>query len=814
MFFSCVRTTQPLRNVFRSFCSSSSKEGRFHRSINSSNYQDAQKKAETVWKDFEDWRYTTQFEMNKIEPDLKRIRRRQIYKNVKSSINNVFRNIGKRIGLISADPLFLYEGKNGFDTDRMREIVTYYKFREFGIRSDEIRKPSPFLLSVQENLRGLEGKSFDSPEVNELFHKKILPYYNDFFTHQQRSWIEEKFKTAAELIPTEIMEKRGYDKFLKVVVGTVAHKLRALDATNQNLSQNERSDEIFKSIQAGYYFGLTYPLVDDLIDSSQFLSADEKRQVMDLIISALGGELSSSQFPSLAVVQELKKLFDEFSQLFPREQNPALYRSLEVLAISQARDQDRSFDNEIDFKSLIYASVLKAAFSRIVPMCLAGSVNEDLIDHLYVTALRNQWSDDFTDINEDFQTNTVTAFTYFLKKDKCNLISPLELYFSLIYYITDQHENSEIREILIKRAIQGIGELSKQIDPSEFVCLLNKLGIREDSNIYRLILKLINSLNNINIETDVFARLSNLILKHLNYVPRVQSFEEELKSYRRLLEVDLPVRSTTLNEDNPDLILSMNFSLLDGGKRLRPILLFMSGKELGLRPEVILPCAKAIEYLHTASLILDDLPAQDNATLRRGRATNHVQFKESTSQLAVVGLIAESFSLLSTMNKHFDSDIVCIMTQYVSEVIGHKGLCQGQILDLDNRKDLSIQQLQERTYLKTGIAIEASLMIPALLTKQSADTIMMIKQFSRNLGLAFQIKDDLLDITGDSQDTGKDKNLDVQNETQTYVSVLGVKGAQELLQNTQHQLLSDVERLQFKSPSIKKIINWVATRKA
>src|SRR4029077_1979433 len=131
------------------------------------------------------------------------------------------------------------------------------------------------------------------------------------------------FKAAAHLIPNEIMEKGGYDKFLKAAIGTVLHKLNVLDPDSPNFN-----NEIFKSIQAGYYFGLTYPLIDDLIDSSQFLSPGQKKSIMNTLIKVLSGEkITSASLPPIKIVYELKKLFDEFSLLFPFEHNPELYRS-------------------------------------------------------------------------------------------------------------------------------------------------------------------------------------------------------------------------------------------------------------------------------------------------------------------------------------------------------------------------------------------------------------------------------------------------------------------------------------------------------
>lgn len=674
-------------------------------------------------------------------------------------------------------------------TEKMRQfhdIIDYVNLREFG-----------------------KKKSLDNPLINELLkpHDGISDtmktQLNDLFTEEQRLWILDKFKAASEIIPLDIMNDRGYDKFLKVVFGTVLYKLRHCSKDDPNLGNHA-----FEALQKGYYFGITYPLVDDIMDTSHLLSDDQKDSIMETIIHSLSrGGIEDAKLPSLAIVHELKRLFREFTLIVPQENHPEIYDVLQVLTIAQWVDQQRNLDDKHDKESLFISVLLKAAYARIVPSYLVGHINDELIDHHYATGLINQWSDDICDLLEDTKNNTATTFTSYLHTPETFPSSrkPLELYLGLIYYLFDDPRH---RELLLKRMIQALGKLASQTTESNLIEYLNKLGLEQSPRLLSLILKMIKNSEPIHYEQSVFQKASKIVLKHVGYVPQQQSFHQYLEQQRGFLEPHLQIP----NVGSQNLEEAMNYSLNGSGKRMRPILLFMLSQEFGIKKDHILPCAKAIEYFHTASLILDDLPAQDNAKMRRGKPTNHIAFKESTSQLAVISLIAEANALIGSMDKDFDPALICTVIRYMSETIGRRGLSKGQVLDLNGSNSLSLEQLHEKAYLKTGLAIEASMVIPALLSKQEPETIALLKQFAYDLGLIFQIKDDLLAVLGSQEITGKDKDLDNKNGISTYVSLLGIDGAEKILKDIHNKLLNDLRKFPFKTPYFQDIINWAATR--
>ena len=231
---------------------------------------------------------------------------------------------------------------------------------------------------------------------------------------------------------------------------------------------------------------------------------------------------------------------------------------------------------------------------------------------------------------------------------------------------------------------------------------------------------------------------------------------------------------------------SMNYSFNSGGKRLRPLFMMESYRLFGGGDlSKIAPFMAAIEMIHTYSLIHDDLPAMDNDDYRRGRLTNHKMFDEATAILAGDGLLNLAFETASlAMTKENDIDVLKRMVQaneVLSRKAGIKGMIGGQIVDLEmeHKKDVSLDTLLFIHKCKTAALIEASLMIGAIMAGADIDGISKIEKAGYNTGLAFQIQDDILDVTGDFKTLGKSVGSDEKNEKITYVSLKGLKESEE-----------------------------------
>ena len=259
------------------------------------------------------------------------------------------------------------------------------------------------------------------------------------------------------------------------------------------------------------------------------------------------------------------------------------------------------------------------------------------------------------------------------------------------------------------------------------------------------------------------------------------NFEEELRI--RTMEADETVLSFLPKEEGraKDLIEAMNYSVTAGGKRLRPVMMKEaytmfggSGKEIG-------PFMAAMEMIHTHSLVHDDLPAMDNDLYRRGKKTTHAVYGESAAILAGDGLLNLGYE---TALKAFESapapERVILALQILAKNVGYRGMIGGQSVDvaLDGKKK-DAATLDFIYELKTGALLEASLMIGAVLGGADREETDLMREAGSKIGMAFQIRDDILDITGSEEELGKPVHSDLKNEKETYASLYGIEKAEE-----------------------------------
>lgn len=230
------------------------------------------------------------------------------------------------------------------------------------------------------------------------------------------------------------------------------------------------------------------------------------------------------------------------------------------------------------------------------------------------------------------------------------------------------------------------------------------------------------------------------------------------------------------------------YSLEAGGKRLRPMLVFQTVEAFGKEvTEGVLACGAALEMLHTYSLIHDDLPAMDNDDLRRGVPTNHKVFGESLGILAGDGLLTAAFTLLAESNN--PPEVKVKLLQLLGEKAGNTGMIAGQTLDiLSEGKEISLEELKEIHRLKTGELLSFSFMAGGILAKRNEETLLLLEKIGEKFGLGFQIRDDLLDVLGNTKTLGKNTQQDALLKKATYPGLLGIDGAKEALRETVNEV--------------------------
>lgn len=239
------------------------------------------------------------------------------------------------------------------------------------------------------------------------------------------------------------------------------------------------------------------------------------------------------------------------------------------------------------------------------------------------------------------------------------------------------------------------------------------------------------------------------------------------------------------------LVDAMTYATQNGGKRMRPLLALASFQLYSPTPTPILPFAVAIELLHTYSLIHDDLPAMDDDSMRRGQPTCHIQFGEDMAILAGDTLNTYAFELLTTLD--FSSDLVLKAIRHFALACGVTGMSGGQVLDLKST-DSSATMLETIHRLKTGALIEVAVLIPALLAGAHPNEQASLIKFGAELGLLFQIRDDILDVIG-GEELGKTPRKDMAQNKLTYCSVYGLEGAMQALNASAHRAMQTLTEL-------------------
>jgi geranylgeranyl diphosphate synthase type II len=280
---------------------------------------------------------------------------------------------------------------------------------------------------------------------------------------------------------------------------------------------------------------------------------------------------------------------------------------------------------------------------------------------------------------------------------------------------------------------------------------------------------------------------------------------------RELVDAHLDGVRFSSEAPTADLEEAMRYSLLAGGKRIRPVLALATARGLGADPSAYLPAAAAIELIHTYSLIHDDLPAMDDDDLRRGRPTSHVKFGEDVAILAGDGLFAEAVSLFC--RQPAPPDRVLAALAELTEAAGVGGMVGGQYVDV-TQSDLDADQLRALHGLKTGRLIAASVGVVLVLEGRAEPETIPYRRFADELGVLFQIVDDILDVTGSDEELGKPHGSDERHGKVTYVSLYGLEQARELATESHLKARQALAEAAPGSDDLERITDFIYTRHA
>ncbi|QBY03499.1 (2E,6E)-farnesyl diphosphate synthase [Thalassotalea sp. HSM 43] len=290
---------------------------------------------------------------------------------------------------------------------------------------------------------------------------------------------------------------------------------------------------------------------------------------------------------------------------------------------------------------------------------------------------------------------------------------------------------------------------------------------------------------------------------------------ENLAHYQQRIDAYLQLQLDNLEINDQRLFDAMQYGLLIGGKRMRPYLAYVTANMLHLDLDDIDPIAAALECIHAYSLIHDDLPAMDDDDLRRGQATCHIKFDEATAILAGDALQSLAFDILA--NHSFSSisaQTHVNLMQQLSHATGYQGMCGGQAMDLAaTGEQVSLSHLQTIHKLKTGALLKASILMPASCREDLPEqTFAGLQQFAEQIGLAYQVHDDIIDITSSEETLGKPAGSDLEANKSTYPSLLGLDGALKKEQQLFEQALTALTALPYNTRNLADFSTFIIKR--
>lgn len=632
-------------------------------------------------------------------------------------------------------------------------------------------------------------------------------------------WLLNKLKTVSSNIPKGMDAEQAQRKLLKIIAGVMMHVFEEMD---DDISPEERTQKLDEAIRLGYSYGLTYPFIDDLLDA-KILSTTEEKQYSNLIRNTLItgsvpelGEWIGNNFTLIRYIHaELKEAFEYIKAHQRTETIKSFLEQSYVFFHSQEVDRAKDLSNANYTNEELYLPIiLKSASSRlIVRSVISATEDEDIGDRIFFYGIYNQLADDFSDMFDDMNDDAVTPYTYYMKyhEKRRDLINPFELYWTVISHLIHDvyHSDNQTCEVILDRAINGLKRFKERRGTEKYNEVMEQFAFG-NPKFSSLIQKLVRKADDVDffdklLRDHMITTLKNERKEQEEFLHTIETIRTEINN---ILKISKNENFPLMNEQ---IIEAANYSLEGDGKRLRPIVTwFMGVKEYGLSKSAIVPLLRSLEYLHTASLIFDDLPSQDNSSTRRGRPTVHHVYNIAVAEITGLFLTQKAIEEQASLDE-FDSKTVLNLIQYSAQMT--EIMCQGQAMDLGSKgKQWTIEQLNMMCFYKTGIAFEASLIMPAILAHAKESEIIALKKFAKHAGIAFQIKDDLLDEEGDKTLLGKPTGIDTKNNNSTFVSILGKEGARKEMWEHYCLAMEALQEVPRNPTFLKHLLNYFVNR--
>ncbi|REK76735.1 polyprenyl synthetase family protein [Paenibacillus paeoniae] len=705
--------------------------------------------------------------------------------------------------------------------DYLDRSVSYIYMRDLGQALDTPKTQQ----KIQRVVNDIKEKIIQSPKQGESGEQDELSLASLYRWAQKEGvedaaiWVMSKLNMVSSRLPEELDGDHALRKLIKIIVGVVLHVADDLDEETDPAERSRRLDE---AIRLGYSYGLTYPFIDDLLDCG-LLDEQEKEQYSEMIrTSLLQGTVpeqcdwsGSSQELVRYVHGELREAFNYIKHYQKPERLQTFFEQSYVFFHAQDIDRRKVLTNPAYTNEELYLPIiLKSSSSRlIVRTVLSAPEDEGFEQHTFYYGIYNQLADDFADVFDDMRDGAVTPYTYYLhyREQRPDLINPFELYWSVIAHLIHKvyHGDSKTRDVMLDRAINGLKRCKERIGLEKYSELMDILASGHPE-FNRLMGQMVQRADDVDFYDKLLRdRLIEVLKRNRE---EKAAFHTTFASVRKEINQHLLITADTdLPPMKTSLIDAANYSLQGDGKRLRPVLAWVIGVQVyGLAPSSFMPLIRSLEYMHTASLIFDDLPSQDNASVRRGKPTLHQLHDSATAELTGLYLIQKAIQEQASL-MDFDPKTVLTLMRYSSQKAGEMSI--GQAMDLQFKgMALTLEQLRAVSYYKTGIAFEACLVMPAILAQESDGEMERLKDFAYHAGIAFQIKDDLLDAESDTLTLGKPAGQDSDNNISSFVAILGLDAARREMWEHYCQAADALSGMGRPSGFLKQLLHYMVSR--
>lgn len=625
-------------------------------------------------------------------------------------------------------------------------------------------------------------------------------------------WLAERLDRLHHALPEAVVRAGGMGKVIRTLAGVLL--IGVYDTLDAEPAEARR--HLARVLPGAYAYGAAYAIVDDTLHDlpGRHVSERDRARYHRLIRHGLatGEPVDAAELPDHPLADELYDLQGLLREHYPFDRHRQLYHAAEAMYLAQDRDAARRLDAPPAELTALYPDVfVKAGVSRIIANLLGRRApDEGFYARCVHIAFLSQLRDDLIDRDEDRRAGRLTPFTFPVAQADTD---PLYDLFAYHAYVVEEVFGGD----------PGVADAFSHYSAARLAACLGTgdrvAGLLRDYAVTGEIAEFLRTA----------CDLPERARRGLDAADqRLKRQADRLLGERRPTGVDcrtfvadrLPYieevtgRYCRVGEPGNRLDEIVAYAMSGAGKRLRPALGLMLAESLGVDPAPVEPALAACELFHTASLLFDDLPAHDDATLRRGRPAAHLVFDEADVQLAAISMISSGFGLLSRLGAHYPPQRVNEVIGYLGAVLGPERLCLGQHLDLAlSRREApaSVADIVRMYALKTSTALEAALVPLMMVLDRPQPEIDLLKGYAHHAGIVFQIRDDILDATAAAEVLGKDAGNDTGKAN--LVRTHGLATAERLLAEHLAEALACCARLPFDTGLLACAVRHFATRR-